>query len=156
MLKGFPTRNGQRDTTEHIDLLQEISSSEETRGDVKSEATGLSKRKRTRVLNFASTMEHNPRKDEQNEGLTLNNTAHLLKSLWGFVDSQRDRFDEFEKLGIELLGTSIYRNDQLRLRRRKKIFCEEMDISDTDDTECFSREDFRVSAFLPIVDKLNS
>ena len=29
---------------EHIDLLQEISSSEETRGEVKSEAIGLSKR----------------------------------------------------------------------------------------------------------------
>ena len=31
-----------------------------------------------------------------------------------------------------------------------------MDISDTDDTERSFREDFRVSAFLPIVDKLNS
>ena len=76
--------------------------------------------------------------------------------MWGFVDSQRDRFDEFEKLGIELSGTSIYRNDQLRVRRRKTFFDEEMDISDTDDTERSFREDFRVSAFLPIVDKLNS
>ena len=45
-------------------------------------------------------MEHNTRKDEQNEqnieGLPLNNDVNLLKSLWGFVDCQRDRFDEFE------------------------------------------------------------
>ena len=86
----------------------------------------------------------------QTEGLPLNNAVHLLKSLWGFVDSQGDRFDEFEKVGIELSGTSIYRNEQLRVRRRKKMFCEEMDISDTDDTER------SFSAFLPIVDKLNS
>ena len=31
-----------------------------------------------------------------------------------------------------------------------------MDISNTDDTERSFREDFRVVAFLPIVDKLNS
>ena len=89
-------------------------------------------------------------------GLPLNNAVHLLKSLWGFVDSHGDRFDEFEKLGIEVSGTSIYRNDQLRVRRRKTFFDEEMDISDTDDTERSSGEDFRVSAFLPIIDKLNS
>ena len=62
----------------------------------------------------------------------------------------------FEKLGIELSGTSIYRNDQLRVRRRKTFLDEEMGISNTDGTERSFREDFRVSAFLPIVDKLNS
>ena len=84
----------------------------------------------------------------QTEGLPPNNAVNLLKSLWGFVDSQCDRFDEFEKLGIELTDTSIYRNDQLRVRRRKTFFDEEMDISYTDDTERSFGEDFRVCAFL--------
>ena len=90
------------------------------------------------------------------QGLPLDNAVHSFKSFWGFVDSQRGSFDGFEKLGIEPPGTSIYRNDQLRVLHRKTFFDEEMDISDTDDTERSFREDFRVSAFLPIVDKLNS
>ena len=163
---------------EHIDLLQEISSSEETRREVKSEAIGLSKCLKElespillQLWNIITLLTMRPTRTTRNiilermnkvskrlqiEGLSLNNAVHLLKSLWGFVDSRHDRFDEFEKLGVELSGTSIYRNDQLRVRCRKTFFDKEMDISDTDDTEHSFREDFRVSAFLQIVNKLNS
>ena len=77
--------------------------------------------------------------------------------MWGFVDSQRDRFDDFEKLGIQLSDVQAFiETISYEFDVEKTFFDEEIDISDTDVTERSFREDFRVSAFLPIVDKLNS
>ena len=87
---------------------------------MKSEAIRLSKRLKDlessillELWNIILERMNKTSKTLQTERLPFNNAVHLLKSLWGFVDSQCDRFDEFEKLRIELSGTSIYRNDQL-------------------------------------------
>ena len=64
---------------------------------MKSEAIGLSKRLKEpessillQLWNKILERMNKTSKTLQTEGLPLNNAVHLLKSLWGFVDSQRD------------------------------------------------------------------
>jgi hypothetical protein len=50
----------------------------------------------------------------------LKAAVDLLKSLIAFPDNVRDRFDEFEARGIEMCGTSVYQNSQMRCRKIAK------------------------------------
>ena len=53
----------------------------------------------------------------QDDQLDLNNAVNLLKSLETFVQSLRDRFDEFEHDGAHNSGTKQYAQENQRIRR---------------------------------------
>ena len=102
---------------EHIYLLTELSSSNEIRGEVRSEAVGLSKRLKEivnsillQVWNVVLERVYKTCVQLQKEGLPINVAVNLLQSLLEFIESLRARFDEFEQSAIEMCGIPSYRD----------------------------------------------
>ena len=93
----------------------------------------------------------------QKEGLPLNNAVHLLTSLLSFIQSLRDRFEHFESLARDESGTTTYRNETQRSRRRKRFFDEVDDMEEdvqTEDVELSPGDLYRINNYVPIIDHL--
>ena len=100
-------------------LLTELSSSNEIRGEVRSEAVGLSKRLKEldnsillQVWNMVLERVYKTSVQLQKERLPINVAVNLLQSLLEFIESLRGRFDEFEKSAIEMCGIPSYRDEE--------------------------------------------
>ena len=122
----------------HIHLLTELSASNEIRGEVRSEAVGLSKRLKEldnsillQVWNVVLERVYKTSVQLQKEGLPINVAVNMLQSLLEFIGSLRGRFDECEQSAIEMCGIPSYRDEEKRKRSRKRFF-DEMDTSDSD------------------------
>ena len=145
----------------HINLLNEITTSVDSRAEVKSQSLGISKRLKeletgTLVELWDILLERMNKTNKllQSEGLPLNNAVNLLQSLSSFIESQQDRFDHFEEIGKKKSGTTHYRNEEPRVRQRKRFFDEvEVDDEETDTALSF-RDSFKINTFLPIIDRL--
>ena len=144
----------------HINLLNEITTSVDSRAEVKSQSLGISKRLKeletgTLVEFWDILLEQMNKMSKllQSEGLPLNNAVNLLQSLSSFIESQRDRFDHFEEIGKKKSGTT-HRNEEPRVRQRKRFFDEvEVDDEETDTALSFG-DSFKINTFLPIIDRL--
>ena len=93
----------------------------------------------------------------QKEGLPLNNAVHLLTSLLSFIQSLRDRSEHFESLARDESGTTTYRNETQRSRRRKRFFDEVDDMEEdvqTEDVELSPGDLYRINNYVPIIDHL--
>ena len=92
-------------------------------------------------------------KQLQSEQMDLNTAVVLLQSLEFFVQSQRDQFDEFERMGAQMSGTSEYRQQNQRIRRRN-VRMDPLDYAKTAEVQLSDKERFRAECFLPVIDKL--
>lgn len=90
-------------------------------------------------------------KSLQSKTIDLNSCVDLLCSLSGFVNSQRDRFDEFETQAKAQSGTSDYRADMSRVTKRNMRY----DCSNqSEEVSLSGREKFRTQTHLCIIDSL--
>lgn len=148
---------------ENLNVLEELSSDENQPDETRAEASGLVKAMKeveTAILlevwqtilgRFQST-----NVQLQKSGLSLNTAVQLLESLLHFVEDLRSQFDEFEekgmaKCGMTGSGSAVYKEDTKRTRKRK---CHHDEIGTAEDANLTGRDKLRVTAFLPIIDKL--
>ena len=143
-----------------INLLEEISMSDENRGEVRAEARGLVSRLReleTAILlqmwNVILDRVNKTSVMLQKEGLPLNTAVQLLESLLSFIDSLRDQYQRYETLGQEQSGTTTYRKEKRRQRNIKRFF-DEIEASDSVDRS--PGESFRTDHYIPIIDQLRT
>ena len=149
---------------EQIELLEEIAASEESRAEVKSDATGLVNQLCELEMSILLQMWNQilERVNQtsvilQMEGLPLNNAVHLLTSLLSFIQSLRDRFEHFESLARDESGTTTYRNEAQRSRRRKRFFDKVDDMEEdvqTEDVELSPGDLHRINNYVTIIDHL--
>ena len=90
----------------------------------------------------------------QDPQLDLNSAVAAVKSLRTFIESKRDRFEEYEKEGGVKSGTTEYVQ---RRQRRRNVRLDPLDQPrDTGDTstqmETTQSEKFRTENFLPVID----
>eukprot|EP00918_Siedleckia_nematoides_P073858 GHVU01161318.1.p1 GENE.GHVU01161318.1~~GHVU01161318.1.p1 ORF type:complete len:227 (-),score=22.44 GHVU01161318.1:564-1244(-) len=76
----------------------------------------------------------------------------LLDGLCAFVADQRDRFDHFEKAGINFTGTEIYASLSKRACTRSAGWTSEDATSG--DEEAAGRNDFRIGTFIATIDQI--
>ena len=91
----------------------------------------------------------------QDPQLDLNSAVAAVKSLRTFIESKRDRFEEYEKEGGVKSGTTEYVQ---RRQRRRNVRLDPLDQPrDTGDTsaqmETTQSEKFRTENFLPVIDR---
>ncbi|KAI6658223.1 hypothetical protein LOD99_15492 [Oopsacas minuta] len=86
----------------------------------------------------------------QDASLDLNTATKLLESLKEFVHSLRSQFMEFEHRSKVLYHCATYSKEHRRKRKRNKKF----DYGDTEDAELSPSNEFMVTNFIPIIDKL--
>ena len=86
--------------------------------------------------------------------MSLNTAIHFVESLVTFIESLRDRFDDFEMMAIEICGNSSYKN--VKRNGKGKRFYDEMEISDSEDIDLSPNEYFKTNTFVRIIDNLNS
>ena len=113
----------------HINLLNEITTSVDSRAEVKSQSLGISKRLKeletgTLVELWDILLERMNKTSKllQSEGLPLNNAVNLLQSLSSFIESQRDRFDHFEEIGKEKIWNNTLSKRRTTSSSTEKIF----------------------------------
>ncbi|XP_068227950.1 uncharacterized protein [Palaemon carinicauda] len=95
----------------------------------------------------------------QKPGISLNTAVTLLESLLQFVKDLRSQFDDFEAKAMakcdpsDVTGKVAYYADRQsqRIRKRKRHHDE---LDSVEDVTLTGRDMFRVTAFLPIIDKL--
>ncbi|XP_015120741.1 zinc finger MYM-type protein 1-like [Diachasma alloeum] len=85
--------------------------------------------------------------------MVLHVAVAALKSLRSFVESKRDKFEEYEKLAQKLSDLEDY--SQSRTRKRN-IRLDPMDSSQATETQLPLRDKFRVENFNPVIDRLYS
>ena len=95
----------------------------------------------------------------QKSRLSLNTAVTLLESLLQYVKDLRSQFDDFEVKGMgkcdpnEVTSNAAYYADtQSQCIRKRKRHHDELDSMS--DVTLTGRDMFRVTAFLPIIDKL--
>ncbi|XP_047132636.1 zinc finger MYM-type protein 1-like [Hydra vulgaris] len=90
----------------------------------------------------------------QSPQLDLNEAVQLLTSLKEYVNSLRAQFDFFEKKGKEITGSTSYKEENQR-KRKRSVQLTRHDGS-ADETVFSAQQKFRVMVFLPVLDHLNS
>ncbi|XP_047127583.1 uncharacterized protein LOC101241302 [Hydra vulgaris] len=90
----------------------------------------------------------------QSPQLDLNEAVQLLTSLKEYVNSLRAQFDFFEKKGKEITGSTFYKEENQR-KRKRSVQLTRHDGS-ADETVFSAQQKFRVMVFLPVLDHLNS
>lgn len=87
----------------------------------------------------------------QKAGLPLNCAVNLLDSLLIFVEQLREKFNDYEKKGVERCGHSEYADASRRTRKRnRRIF--QGDEGAAEDTVLQGGVKFRVEVFFAIID----
>ncbi|XP_004212256.1 uncharacterized protein LOC101237168 [Hydra vulgaris] len=90
----------------------------------------------------------------QSPQLDLNKAVQLLTSLKEYVNSLRAQFDFFEKKGKEITGSTSYKEENQR-KRKRSVQLTRHDGS-ADETVFSTQQKFRVMVFLQVLDHLNS
>jgi hypothetical protein len=87
----------------------------------------------------------------QDSKVVLYSTVEALKSLRSFVDSKREKFEEYEEAARKLSDTDNY--IQTRSRSRN-VRLNPLDYAKSSDAQLSPKEKFRVECFIPIIDHL--
>lgn len=151
---------------ENIIVLEEFSSDQNQPAETRAEASGLLKglKKLETVILLEVWDEVLERFQSasiqlQKSGISLNTAVTLLESLLQFVKDLRSQFDEFEAKAMakcdpsDVTSNAAYYADtqSQRIRKRKRHHDE---LDSVEDVTLTGRDMFRVTAFLPIIDKL--
>lgn len=146
---------------ENVEVFEEISSDNNQTAETRAEASGIVKKLKeveTVILLevWQAIMDRFQKTNLQLQkaGLSLNTAVQLMESLLHFVEDLRSQFDEFEKKGMAkcgMFGSAVYKEDTKRIKKRKRHHDEE---GTAEDANLTARDRFRVTAFLPIVDRL--
>lgn len=94
-------------------------------------------------------------KELQDDQIDLNTAVILLKSLNSFVQSLRDRFDDFERDGAQRSGATQYSQQNQRVRRAN-VRLNTLDYGQTPEVQRSPKDRFRGDSFLPVIDLLIS
>jgi hypothetical protein len=90
----------------------------------------------------------------QSATIELTPAIGLLKSLNGFLDECRDKFDFYQQQACDRCGNSTYKSERRRVPKRKKRVG---DGTATDATEGMTgQQKFKVNTFYVIIDQLRS
>jgi hypothetical protein len=87
----------------------------------------------------------------QDSKVVLYSTVEALKSLRSFVDSKREKFEEYEEAARKLSDTDNY--IQTRSRSRN-VRLNPLDYAKSSDAQLSPKEKFRVECFIPVIDHL--
>ena len=141
------------------DVLERIANDQNQKGETRNTATSLCEKMWKVETGFYTGFWHvildrfhQTSKSLQSTTTDLNTAVALLKSLSTFVQSLRDRFEEFVTDGAERSGSSEF-SQNLR-RRQRNIRLDPLDYGRSEDTELGPRDSFRVNAFIGILDVL--
>lgn len=149
---------------ENITVLEELSSDQNQPAETRAEASGLLKGlKKTETVILLEVWDTVLERFQsvsiqlQKSGLSLNTAVTLLESLLQFVKDLRSQFDDFEAKAMakcdpsDVTSNASYYEDTQRIRKRKRHHDE---LDSAEDVTLTGRDIFRVTAFLPIIDKL--
>ncbi|KAK4300341.1 hypothetical protein Pmani_027458 [Petrolisthes manimaculis] len=146
---------------ENINVLEELSSDQNQPAETRAEASGLlkglKKLETVILLEVWDTVLERFQSASiqlQKSGLSLNTAVTLLDSLLQFVKDLRSQFDDFESKAMAKCDPSAayYADTQSQHIRKRKRHHDELDS--VEDVTLTGRDMFRVTAFLPIIDKL--
>ncbi|XP_068203911.1 zinc finger MYM-type protein 1-like [Palaemon carinicauda] len=151
---------------ENIIVLEEFSSDLNQPAETRAEASGLLKGLKKletvillEVWDTVLEIFQSASIQLQKPGISLNTAVTLLESLLQFVKDLRSQFDDFEEKAMakcdpsDVTGKVAYYADRQsqRIKKRKRHHDELDSVEDVTLTE---RDMFRVTAFMPIIDKL--
>ena len=86
----------------------------------------------------------------QDPKMVLSTAVKALKSLETFIETKRDKFDEYEEAGIKLSGTKEYTEVRHRVRN---VRLNPLDYGKAEDTQMTPRERFRTESFITVIDQ---
>jgi hypothetical protein len=85
----------------------------------------------------------------QDPTLDLNTAVSAIRSLKNFVQSKRDKFDEYEKQGANISETTDYLKHR---KRQRNIRLNPIDFHETPEVDLTSSQKFKIQNFLPVID----
>ncbi|KAK6186835.1 hypothetical protein SNE40_006103 [Patella caerulea] len=143
-----------------MEALDEISNDAQQKGDTRHMADQLYQTMCKLETGFyvgfwATVLErfHRTSVSLQSQSTDLNTAVELLKSLRVFVESLRDRFDDFLTDGIERSGTNDF--DAPRSRKRN-VRLDPLDYGRAEEASLSPEDAFRVNGFVCVIDVLRS
>jgi len=84
----------------------------------------------------------------QDPTLDLNIAVSTIKSLKSFVQAKRDKFNQYEKQGANILETTDYLNNR---KRQRNIRLNPIDFNETPGVELALSQKFKTQNFLPVI-----